>query len=136
MGKTGRPKGSKDRQPRHTAASKQVRTAKLGGIMPLDVMLAAMRHAWAAALKEEDELKRLELMRVAHGLAAAAAPYCHPKLASVQHQGGGSPIPYVIYGEREAGSTKEWLERQALPVVAQINVGFVLDEPSEGEGDV
>ena len=130
MVKTGRPKGSKDRQPRHTAASKQVRTAKLGGIMPLDVMLAAMRAAWAVALKEPDEMKRLELMRVAHGLAAAAAPYCHPKLASVQHSGSqASPIPYVIYGEREAGTADEWVKDHG-PVKAIVRLSY------KGEGDV
>ncbi len=46
-------------------------------------MLGAMRHHWAA-----------ERYDVAAGFAKDAAPYMHPRLASVQHGGpGGGAIP-------------------------------------------
>lgn len=46
------------------------------GVSPLDVMLGAMRDAWAAGDKEK-----------AANFAKDAAPYLHPKLSSVEHKG-------------------------------------------------
>lgn len=46
------------------------------GIMPIEVILNAMRHYHAAG--EMDK---------ATDAAIAAAPYCHPRLSAVQHGG-------------------------------------------------
>lgn len=46
------------------------------GITPLEVMLGAMRSAWSAGDKDK-----------AAEHAKDAAPYLHPRLASVQHSG-------------------------------------------------
>lgn len=46
------------------------------GLMPLDYMLAVLR----------DESEPVERRSWA---ANAAAPYCHPKLATIQHEGNG-----------------------------------------------
>lgn len=76
----GRPKGAATKRSREIAD----RAAK-EGLTPLEVMLTAMRkHA-----KEErwDE---------AASIAKDAAPYMHPRLASMQHTGrNGGPIQTV-----------------------------------------
>jgi hypothetical protein len=46
------------------------------GISPLEVMMTAMRQAWAA----NDHEKAVEY-------AVSAAPYVHPRLAAVEHSG-------------------------------------------------
>jgi len=46
------------------------------GITPLDVMLGAMREAWEKGDKQ-----------AAANFAKDAAPYLHPRLASVEHKG-------------------------------------------------
>lgn len=69
----GRPKGSpeKARIAREVAAS---------GLTPLDYMLSIMRDTRAPEARRDE-------------LAKAAAPYCHPKLNSIEHSGrGGGPI--------------------------------------------
>lgn len=62
----GRPKGSKD-----TRTQELVKKALEGGITPLDHMLKIMRN------ENEDPLVR-------NDMAKAAAPYIHPKLASIE----------------------------------------------------
>lgn len=70
----GRQKGT----PNKRTAAKQalVVQATQEGITPLEVMLGAMRDAWAAGDKE-----------AAANFAKDAAPYLHPKLSSVEHKG-------------------------------------------------
>lgn len=56
--------------------------AARGGILPLDVMLQAMRERFEAGDFKE-----------AAAIAKDAAPYVHPRLASVQHAGDdGGPM--------------------------------------------
>ncbi|WP_245260753.1 hypothetical protein [Agrobacterium sp. 10MFCol1.1] len=56
---------------------------------PLEVMLKAMREHYGK--REYD---------AAAAIAKDAAPYMHPKLASVEHSGlGGSPIAISISAE-------------------------------------
>lgn len=106
-----RPKGSKDSKPRVTPAMKQSARAAAGGIMPLEVMLLAMRGTYAAAMNELSDLKRVDLLIAAHGFAKDAAPYLHPKLSSVVHKGDeAAPLAFVIYGEREAEDTEAWAQ--------------------------
>jgi hypothetical protein len=56
------------------------------GISPLEVMMTAMREAWANGDKEK-----------AVQVAEKAAPYIHAKLAAVQHSGDAdNPVAYQI----------------------------------------
>lgn len=72
----GRKKGAAGRA---TAEAREM--AKAAGETPLEYMLRVM-HDEAADTKRRD------------GMAAAAAPYIHPKLASIEHSGpDGGPIP-------------------------------------------
>ena len=55
------------------------------GVSPLDIMLGAARAAWTEATKGE----RIDLDKAAAAASIAkdAAPYVHPKLASIEHTG-------------------------------------------------
>jgi hypothetical protein len=65
----GRPRGSRNKRTRTL-----LEAAQTGGEMPLDYMLRVMRDPSAAA-KRRDEM------------AKAAAPFLHPKLASIENPG-------------------------------------------------
>lgn len=76
----GRPKGATTRRTRAIADK-----ATVEGLTPLEVMLKAMRHH--AKANKWDE---------AASIAKDAAPYMHPRLASMQHTGrNGGPIQTV-----------------------------------------
>lgn len=61
--------------------------AQESGILPLDYMLAVLRDVNEPPQRRDD-------------MAKAAAPYCHPKLANVEHAGkGGGPIQVHITGD-------------------------------------
>jgi hypothetical protein len=80
----GRPKGSKDKAPRKTAAAKQAQAAASEGITPLDYMLKVLRD-------DNADSERRDRM------AAQAAPYIHPRLASTEVKGeGGGPLKIEI----------------------------------------
>jgi hypothetical protein len=66
----GRPAGSKNRRSAEIA-----RTAAEEGITPIEVMLGAMRDLWAQGTPEAK--------REAAEIAKDAAPYIHPRLASI-----------------------------------------------------
>lgn len=76
----GRPRGAASQRSKAIADR-----ASTEGLTPLEVMLKAMRrHA------EKDEWDE------ASAIAKDAAPYMHPRLASMQHSGpNGGPIPTV-----------------------------------------
>lgn len=60
--------------------------AASAGVMPLEVMLSAMRQAYDAGDMKE-----------AATFAKDAAPYLHPRLAAVENSGpGGGPINHSI----------------------------------------
>ena len=67
----GRPKGAVTKKTQEIAAQ-----ALADGVSPLEVMLRAMRDAYAQG----------ELTTSA-GFAKLAAPYCHPRLNAVAHTG-------------------------------------------------
>lgn len=82
----GRPKGSKDgaltkRNIRSAITKELIAKAKSDGVMPLQVMLEAMREYWDNGDKAS-----------AASVAKDAAPYCHPKLANIEHSGHMSHI--------------------------------------------
>lgn len=52
---------------------------------PLEVMVKTMKAFLAMAGKADDEKMKMHWMVQAHGAAKDAAPYIHPKLASVEH---------------------------------------------------
>jgi hypothetical protein len=66
----GRPIGSKNRRSAEIA-----RAAAEDGITPIEVMLGAMRDLWAEGTPESK--------REAAEIAKDAAPYIHPRLASI-----------------------------------------------------
>jgi hypothetical protein len=87
--------------------------ALAGGVSPLDVMLDNMRFAYAKAgdLLEgmklsiesgapvsSDKMKELMRMRaMAQTFASDAAPYVHPKLAAVTHEGNqDNPVAFQV----------------------------------------
>lgn len=70
----GRVKGTPNK--RTVAAMAIVDQSRAEGITPLEVMLGAMREAWERGDKSE-----------AAGHAVNAAPYMHPKLSTVKHEG-------------------------------------------------
>ena len=73
---SGRPKG----QPNKKTAELQQAVSE-SGLTPLEYMLSVMRD------EEADQRTRM-------GAAMGAAPYVHPKLASIEHSGpDGAPIP-------------------------------------------
>ena len=55
------------------------------GISPLDVMLGAMRKSWELAEYKD-----------AAAYASAAAPYVHPRLATVQHEGNPQKPVHIL----------------------------------------
>jgi hypothetical protein len=74
----GRRKGTPNK-----ATAKREREVSRSGLTPLEYMLKVMRNAKASDDRRDD-------------MAKAAAPYVHPKLASMQHTGrGGGPIQTV-----------------------------------------
>lgn len=74
--------GRKAGIPNKASVARQKRVAETGQT-PLDYMLAVMRDAKAEPGRRDD-------------MAKAAAPYVHPKLASLQHTGrNGGPIQTV-----------------------------------------
>jgi hypothetical protein len=84
----GRQKGSKNKS---TVFLEEKVKERLGdtltsGVMPLEVMMAAMRQAWDAG-----EIKEAVLH------AEKAAPYVHAKLAAVQHSGDAdNPLAVAV----------------------------------------
>ena len=66
----GRPLGSKNKRTAEIA-----RAAAESGITPIEVMLGAMRELWAQGTPEAK--------REAAEIAKDAAPYIHPRLASI-----------------------------------------------------
>lgn len=67
----------------------QVRVAEIAasGLMPLDYILNVMRDEEAEPCRRDD-------------MAKAAAPYVHPKLATIEHTGeGGGPVQVTIKGD-------------------------------------
>jgi hypothetical protein len=78
----GRPQGSKNQRTAEIA-----RTAVVAGITPIEVMLGAMRGLW--------EVGTPEAKREAATIAKDAAPYIHPRLASIDQTING-PCRNVI----------------------------------------
>ena len=77
----GRPAGSATKRTREIADQ-----AAANGVMPLEVMLHAMR--WHFEAKRYDE---------AHVAARDAAPYLHPKLAAIEHSSDPERPVKVVY---------------------------------------
>ncbi|MEX2739930.1 hypothetical protein AB3480_00525 [Rhizobium mongolense] len=74
----GRKKGTPNR-----ATARREREIAKSGVTPLEYMLKVMRNPKADNARRDD-------------MAKAAAPYVHPKLASMQHTGrNGGPIQSV-----------------------------------------
>src|SRR5262249_52705254 len=106
----GRPIGSKNQRSAEIA-----RAAAEEGITPIEVMLGAMRELWAQGTPEAK--------REAAEIAKDAAPYIHPRLASID-QTIKEDRPFAVLLE-ECSNAQEWQERYA-PQAA-------LEDKSSGE---
>lgn len=99
--KAGRPVGAATKKTREIAER-----ALAQGITPLEVILQSMRVAWSEATKDG----KVDLAKVGPAVeyAQMAAPYVHPRLASIQ---GNPDNPVVI---KEEGSLLEAARRMAF----------------------
>lgn len=96
----GRKKGSATKKTRAVAN----RVAR-EGITPLEVLVAAMRKHY-----DDGELDK------AASIAADAAPYCHPRLAAVQHSGNPrQPIQVIERLELVDGHASQTTEGPSRP---------------------
>lgn len=88
MAGPGRPKGSKNKATveREALAAEAIAAAKKTGISPLETLLTVMRGG-PAAKKISDRM---------YAAAVAAAPYCHPRLAAVEHSGSIQVEPEAL----------------------------------------
>lgn len=119
----GRPKGlpktgGRQRGSRNKATAKREREIAKSGVTPLEYMLKVMRNPKADDSRRDD-------------MAKAAAPYVHPKLASMQHTGrNGGPIQTIDVTRLKGMTDKELdlLER------ALVQIGIADgDQGREGE---
>jgi hypothetical protein len=79
----GKKTGGRQKGTRNKATLRRQRDVERSGTTPLEYMLKVMRNPKADSGRRDD-------------MAKAAAPYVHPKLASMQHTGkGGGPITTV-----------------------------------------
>ena len=93
----GRPPGSKNRKSAEIA-----REAMEAGITPIEVMLSAMRDLWDEGTSEAK--------REAARIAKDAAPYVHPRLATID-QTVHEPVQFVIRVPEPCLTTEEWQAR-------------------------
>jgi hypothetical protein len=90
----GRPPGSKNQRTVEIA-----RAAVEAGITPIEVMLSAMRELWDQGTPESK--------REAAAIAKDAAPYVHPRLASIDQTVKEAP-QYVAWLPKPCTTAEEW----------------------------
>ncbi len=74
----GRPKGAQTKRKRAVA----MKAAALG-VTPIEVMLGVMRAAYSTAIDDEGQILDMKAATLAAEMAKDAAPFCHPRLSSV-----------------------------------------------------
>lgn len=80
----GRKKGAKNKKPSQAViAAKLAEHAAAAGVMPLEYMLQVLRDGAADPILRFDAAK-------------SAAPYCHARLASIDHTTKGKAIPATV----------------------------------------
>jgi hypothetical protein len=91
----GRQKGTKNKATieRESGHAEIIERAKAEGVTPLEVMLSAMREAYAKGNMEK-----------AAFFAKDAAPYCHQRLAATELSGNENKPIHIVTG---VPSTKE-----------------------------
>lgn len=67
--------------------TERMQAIEAGGAMPLEIMLGAARALWAKAHDGKGQVVDLDMVERASSMAKDAAPYVHPRLASVAHTG-------------------------------------------------
>ena len=93
----GRKRGGKNR-----ASIEREKTLAEGGITPLDYLLDIMRDP------NEDVWRRIRA-------AIAAAPYCHPRLATVEHTGRAVPPAKVVLEFIDPAPSEQDVPKLAAP---------------------
>ena len=96
-----RPKGSRDRPPRRTAARKLVDAAGLAGELSMPEMMRQIALARFARGDEDGALQAAE----------KAAPYFAPRLSAVDATSKGERLGYVIAAPVEAVDADEWAKQ-------------------------
>lgn len=87
----GRPKGSGTPKKKTNKTNEIAQQAAGEGVLPLQVMLEAMRAEYAVG-RLQDAAK----------IAAIAAPYIHPRLANLAHSGAGLAISVSVESNKLA----------------------------------
>jgi hypothetical protein len=90
----GRKPGSANKKTREIADK-----AAASGVTPLQVMLDTMAELVEAAKDQQGEA-RLKLMITASEVAKCAAPYIHPRLASIEHRADEGTVRALSDTER------------------------------------
>jgi hypothetical protein len=116
-GGAGRPVGSKNQRSAEIA-----RAAAASGITPIEVMLGAMRELW--------EVGTPEAKREAAEIAKDAAPYVHPRLASID-QTIKENRPFALIPET-CSNAEEW-EASCRPLALEHRRQVALEDKSSGE---
>lgn len=116
-----RPGAGRKRGTPNKASVERQKEVAATGITPLDYMLKVMRNPKADASRRDE-------------MAKAAAPYVHPKLATMQHTGrGGGPIQTMDVTKLK-GMTDEELD---LLERALVQIGIVDgDQGREGGEEI
>jgi len=84
----GRQKGSQNK--RTEGKRVLIRQATGEGVTPLEVLLGSMRRAWESGLMHEKAGEHPSAEKYRHtacDYAVQAAPYMHPKLSNIKHEG-------------------------------------------------
>jgi hypothetical protein len=110
MPRGGRRPGAGRKPGAATKKSREIaNVAAANGIMPLEVMLNAMRAQWLVAAPDGVTVKDAEAALVAAKLAGDAAPYIHPRLSSIEQKVDAEVRQRVV--SAEPLNDEEWADR-------------------------
>ncbi|WP_287746147.1 hypothetical protein [Methylobacterium sp.] len=104
-----------------------------GGAMPLEIMLGAARTLWAKA--HEGEIIDLDMVERAGSLAKDAAPYVHPRLASVAHTGPNNGPILTADLTKASNEQLDALEALLGPLAGAAGGDAEDDQRGEGAAD-
>ncbi|MBY0297751.1 MAG: hypothetical protein K2X71_17245 [Methylobacterium sp.] len=124
----GRKKGSINKR-----TAERMKAIAAGGAMPLEIMLGAARTLWAKA--HEGEIIDLDMVERAGSLAKDAAPYVHPRLASVAHTGPNNGPILTADLTKASNEQLDALEALLGPLAGAAGGDAEDDQRGEGAAD-